>query len=647
MWGWSAGTGNRVRSWFSRGSIVAGRDVFYNSQPPWRPDLVLPPESGEDERRFIFTARRTALLGRGTEMAALEDFIGHRDRFRWWLMAGPGGMGKSRLALELCRQLRPPEARDGWDWGFLGLPGAAAQRASADMAGWKAWQPDRPTLIVADYVVERAAVLGEVVRCLAQRRDLAHPVRLLLLEREAAGQWLQAFMGADAPGQAITDAARHQEPLTLAAPGDDALWGIVATMAGDKAGTRAERLDQLRAIDPAGRPLFAAFFGDALAHAGHPRLWDRKALLGNVLERERRHFWAAAAVTVKDEALLCLATLTGGAWDAWLEAPALADVRDDLPCLDDRDLERRYTVMAGAPETRSENPLKPMTLFGPLQPDLLGEFFVLQHLSHGVAGAHRTRRIAAWSRAAWRLDYLGAAVFLDRLMQDFANDPALPLFLDEPALDPPMPDDAQARLGWAMLTVNSVNRLGAYALPLAQEFYRKLAALAAGHADQPALREQQAKAAFNLIDELGSRNEVEEARGLYDELAALAAGPPGQPALREVQAKAAFNLINHLGSRDEVEAARVLYKELVALAADHPDEPALREEQATAALNLICKLVSQDVGAARVLYKELVALAAKHADPPLLGEALERARKLLDFFAARHSVGTAAAEVSP
>ena len=66
------------------------------------------------------------------------------------------------------------------------------------------------------------------------------------------------------------------------------------------------------------------------------------------------------------------------------------------------------------------------------------------------------------------------------------------------------------------------------------------------------------------------------AQRVFSELAALAAAHPNEDALRLEQAKAAFNLIVDLAPVDLVGAQRA-FSELVALATTYPEDAALEE----------------------------------------------------------------------
>jgi tetratricopeptide (TPR) repeat protein len=559
---------------------------------PWCPKIHLPPDSATTletgGNRFQFTSGRTEFLGRETEMARLQQFLRRASRFSWWLVAGSGGMGKSRLALEFCRAVTA-----GWDCGFLPLE--AAQRHTepgefeAAAAPWEHWQPDRPTLIVVDYLVERAGFLGNVIRLLAARKDLAHPVRLLLLERDAEGRlWQPAFKAPDSTGQSWMDGSRHADPLKLAAPNDEALWRIIVVMSNGKAENRTELLDQLRRIDPQTRPLFAAFLGDALANDEQPRRWDRATLLTHVLRRDFQHFWQPGGITPQDQNLLCLATLTGGAHSSWLDPETFPpDHPIALPALDDPGLEHRYLLMAGLTIAPS-NDGSQSGVFLPLQPDLLGEFFVLHHLAPTTrvgSSKSKQRKLTEWVNAAWRLNAVGTAIFLGRLGADFPEHPAMACFFELPPIE-----DLFVRVHWAILTVNEGVRLGELrryekAIAVYDEVLAQF-----GRAPEPALCELVAKALVNKGDMLDALGRYKAAIAVYDKVLARFGDDP-EPALRQLVAKALLHKGITFGKRGLFKDTIAIYDEMVARFGDAP-EPAVREQVARALVYQEIKLSS-------------------------------------------------------
>ena len=466
-------------------------------------------------RRFFYGTQKVPFLGREKELAALSAFLYTPKRFAWWLVAGAGGLGKSRLALELC-------LCQGMVWRAGFLPDDYKPE------DFRNWRPSQPTLLVADYVTARAEILGQIARRLYDRRDeLDFPVRLLLLERDSDGQWLSQFRGKGGDALAIDDARHAREHVPLEGLGESDLWHTIELLLGDAGAAppnRQEAMTALASIDPSGRPLFAAFFADSIAANPGATGWSRKDLLDDVLDREAEKRWKPAGITTVEKDLLAIATMGGGIDLSDDELPEAIRQRlrggDFSP--------ERYQLLSG--QAAQER-------LAPLEPDILGEVFVLNHLSPAFHGD--TERGERARQVAWHLRHgFGMFSFLSRAAADFPNEEPL-ILLSRPATEEPL-----TRYVWTMAGVNLVAHLGAAGqIEPARELYDAIAGLAQSHPDEPALREQQANAATNLVAHLGTAGQIEPARELYDAIAGLAQSHPDEPALREQQANAAFNLI--------------------------------------------------------------------------------------------------------
>ncbi len=541
--------------------------------------------SQDSLNRFHYGSRKTPFVGRENEMARLDRFLDHDSPFRWWLIHGPGGLGKSRLALELC-------LRRGGSWRVGFLP---CEHTAQDVDGWI---PDEPILLVADYASgrERAKELGRTIKDLSGRADeFPFPVRLLLLERDAGDWWLDRLRESGG-GRREADKSRHEEPMPLGGLTEGGLRPVMQAC-GLAEAWMAELLPALSEMDPEGRPLFAALMADAVA-GGRPQsqFWQAKEdLIGGVLDREEERFWKPAEITGADKDLLALATLCGGVGltdlNALPEGPGLLDGHDAS----------RYRVMS------SRNLFERLA---PLEPDILGEWFVLHHLQPGdVPG----KRLEDMRDLAWRMAPHGMAVFLDRVSRDFPHHAAFQTIATAPA-----EGNLAAAVLWARVAVNFIGRLAAPDPDAAARWYGDIQTLAAKHPKEEALRESQATAATNLIYRLAA-SDPEAAARWYGDIQALAAKHPKEEALRESQARAANNLINRLAASDPDTAER-WYGDIQTLAAKHPEEEALRESQAKAATNLIYHLAAADPDKAARWYGDIQALAGNHPEEEALRE---------------------------
>lgn len=105
------------------------------------------------------------------------------DHFRIRIYKGEGGMGKTRLAVELCHRLALPPAYH-WTTGFAEL-----KRFPFDSSPWRSLPESRkPLLIVVDYAGEEAKT-KMIAELILHWADCPAPkVRLLFLERD--DHWL-------------------------------------------------------------------------------------------------------------------------------------------------------------------------------------------------------------------------------------------------------------------------------------------------------------------------------------------------------------------------------------------------------------------------------------------------------------------------
>ncbi|RNE94238.1 tetratricopeptide repeat protein [Marichromatium sp. AB32] len=407
-----------------------------------------------------YSARAVTVLGRDREWGELLRFLKAESAFCWLQLAGSGGQGKSRLALELIDQAQGK----GWVAGFLDVEDI---RRFGD--GWTKWWPDRPHLIVIDYIIGREAEIKPVLQGLARRARLIRRrrrgrVRVLLLERQrwdrgGIGGARHAVGGADS-APAIAGEARAEWFIRLAEHHDGsdavlmesrfergvielckldqaALVEIVRAVARQAAPAPEPMLpdaaliaEQLARIDGEGRPLYAYFLGQMLADGGKNTGWQRDDLLAATLNREQGARWRRCLgegdlPCLGDgsgaERMAVLATITGGldcvdAVRRGLLSPLSSTLRRQVLVLVDGCLDQCATG--------------PSHQIPPVLPDLLGEWFVLSAFDKGVAPEELMDR-------AWRLAPRATAGFLQRIVQDFPEHPVTALLLELAPPEPP------------------------------------------------------------------------------------------------------------------------------------------------------------------------------------------------------------------
>ncbi|MEM7626325.1 MAG: tetratricopeptide repeat protein [Planctomycetota bacterium] len=413
-------------------------------RPTWTPSL---PRGNP----FVFSDRRVPLFGREQEMSELFErfLLAKTDAdadVMWWLWTGAAGLGKSRLAYELCFQAR----LKGWDAGFL--------KSRTHFSDWASWRPKADTLIVIDYAGERPRRVGEAIAGVYDNLTEQHRVRFLLLERAQDGSWLQKMrdVGNAVYGTEHIMSTRELGPIT-----QDALWDTMLTVFADRGcepPDRDQALARLRQVDPEPRnlhtqaeasgwqprPLYAAVLADAIADLGFDRVddWSGHQLLLHVLKEEHKH-WEKLRCPTSQQAMedrhvhsLSLATMVRKVTFSPPAPPeGFETVRDLLPAGEPGDtyLLEHIARFAGPSRDGDTEPLiknqtPPVTA---LQPDILGELFVLERLrgefvlgGDGGIVADATRRLFY---AAWEKDAEATDDFILRAVGDFPHHPAIDL----------------------------------------------------------------------------------------------------------------------------------------------------------------------------------------------------------------------------
>ena len=398
--------------------------------PPLKAILPVRNPLATDSDRLVYERRAATYVGREEELASLTKWLRSNADFDWELWHGPAGSGKSRLALELV--IRALSL--GWDASFF--------NGEIQYDAWRAWKPDRPTLVVFDYAREMPKRIGAAIESLSGRpKDVK--VRFLLLERtyDERETWVGEL-------KAACGGAGWQRMTTPKALGDIGK-GAFADIGLEICSNRLKvirkapiprhqfdfffniSLEKITAEVPEERrlglrPLFAHFLGEAIADEGFDaiRKWDLRTLSGWWLKRELRH-WAIADVTEEEINLLVLATVLGGIEDEERLAFAKEHPTAHIP------------LVSGVTHWGYLKPLAGLRSdFGPLQPDILGEALVLERLENGSMMQLNTsvmpgpaKATEALLRAAWRraeeVHSFQAATFYIRCIQDFPRHPAL------------------------------------------------------------------------------------------------------------------------------------------------------------------------------------------------------------------------------
>lgn len=529
--------------------------------------------------RFYFGAQKVPFFGRENELGLINDDFkktapehnNQRGDFRWMVIHGPGGAGKSRLGLEIALS-----------WGE---EASFVEKEKIGAFNWRQWRPATPTLLIVDYPAARPHDTGKLMQAIADNAASdAHfpPVRLILLERSYDDTWRDKLFQGERAGLVREAEFLKEQGLNLEPVAN--LWPVFEAMIpADNLPEREATLRKLEDIDPQRRPLFAAFFADAIARGVYDTQWSRTELVDSVLTHsEEKYWWTDFYGDIYDRSkikrLAAIITMSGGLPRDKIKN--LCDRFELLPDWDGARLPHRLSLICGY-DAKEKRAL-------PMEPDMLGELFALEQI-------RQTRRDDA-DFAAHMLDLPfesdGDIAYdaIRRMLRDFPDHGGWP--------EKYLPSFQTADELWAKSARADENKTSL--LNAVRNFRADAPSAAARFACQVA--------SINLTA-LDEGLTPAEQHALYDDIKTLASTYSLEPTLRELQAGAATNLTaSSLGMTPPEKHA--LYGDIKALARDYKGEPTLREQQATAARNLIilyCR--ADDVGEARSLYAEMTQLA--------------------------------------
>ncbi len=228
------------------------------------------------------------------------------------LITGAGGLGKTRLALELCQQ----RAANGWHTGFLD---ALLEPREMKQAWEQLHAFDMPVLAVIDYAETRQPVLLALVKAILQQPG-KHPVRILLLARDG-GEWWDNLPSKDPHCEALLSGYATTGPYTLLPlhpeeEGRRHAYRQALSAFADALGVSVPEVTPELSGEHFGRPLYLQMAALLALHGERPT--TAEGLTRALLNHERRYWSRLLANFIFSEPeqhaqqLLALTTLAGG-----------------------------------------------------------------------------------------------------------------------------------------------------------------------------------------------------------------------------------------------------------------------------------------------------------------------------------------------
>jgi glycosyltransferase involved in cell wall biosynthesis len=322
-----------------------------------------------EEAIVPFDLNRVPFLQKQLTWAKSEEFpIAIR------LLAGTGGIGKTRLALELCHKLR----NENWRAGFL--PDGKRNPSSLQNLEKHLRRTDKPTCVVIDYAETRVSDLVTLVKPLIYLPS-SNLIRILLLAR-SGGEWWAQLEGIDSECEPIFAGRATSGPFEVPSLYDtliarqNAFLSALDLFANKLSLPKPDRLPDLTA-EYYGQPLLVQMAAMMALHGEHAK--SAEGLIRGLVNHERR-YWASLSVgysTTADQAaqLMALSTLFNG-----LQIPRLVEpIWEQAGCGTRRNLTDVFRQLAQLYPGR--------TGLEGLRPDLIGEALVTQVILSRLGGS--------------------------------------------------------------------------------------------------------------------------------------------------------------------------------------------------------------------------------------------------------------------
>lgn len=319
-------------------------------------------------------------LDRGELLARLMLWREHPEPLRIVVLAGAGGFGKTRTAVEACVAAE----RAGWTVGFLAMADGGQAGPLAALAEW----PGR-LLVAVDYAETRPGVVADLLIRL-HRRSGALPARVILITRQVTTK--PALRDLFAAGDARLELAGLIQGADLVRLDRDVaevgrldLFGVAVRAFAARLGRvpRSMSKPALQA-DHFGRPLYVLAAALLMTEDGGFDVDDLAAddIMTAVLDRHEAEYWdrwnrrLGLGLSRPDQRRAV-------AWAAWLgagtEAEALALVRQ-LPGFADGSAERIRAIAHWLASLYGPGRLDAHPAVVPLEPDLLAEALIAREL---------------------------------------------------------------------------------------------------------------------------------------------------------------------------------------------------------------------------------------------------------------------------
>jgi len=435
--------------------------------------------------RYLFRNSGNLFLGREKEFNILLAFLNGKNTFQWWIICGEGGIGKSRLALELCKKMN----NMSWKAGFCNLQ-------QIPISFWNSWYPTDNTLLIFDYAAQNLdrASNSDIphksqfnIHCILKNisensQNFKYKVRVILLERQYYEKnitkitlekenlysqknqyeyddntevhllgWYKKLISPATDNLRVSSTFYGDDfkPLYLKHLSDESLQKIADEIYRKESSEAdfssvgklpSQFIDILESVDKLKRPLFAIMLAYAMAKRKNSSISaiSNSEVLRHTLEREFSLCAFPEKESVQCILSIALSTLIGVLPEKYAIS-ALRSLCENISCTNSKHL-----ISNGFATKNKANEI----VYLPLEPDIIGEFFILE----GTILRFDEELMTQLINEAWKVRSIYLCYFFDRCLNDFPTHHRLNKFILSLGKNIPNEDVAM----WLMLANNLI-----------------------------------------------------------------------------------------------------------------------------------------------------------------------------------------------
>lgn len=404
------------------------------------------PEKVISNSPFHYLCSDIDIYGRDYELRLLDNFINAPDKLLFWSILGPGGIGKSKLAYYFLQNHK--EDRD-WKMTFI------TSHNLKEILLLSNWECSKNLLLVIDYAGAVAEELGNWIQRMAINiENRKHKVRLLLLERQGfrkveslyldeeeyvAPEWYNKLCrpiseGLFANKEKIKEYQylynKYPCMLTLKSLEsnahinimDDYAAAIKKPILSDDVKREIlqfveEKLPPIKQENFKVTPLYVLFVTDAALNGKNFRNWNLEKLMEDVYERDdkiwKKCIYEEDLLFALKELLIYITIVKEWEFGTTVPEPLMesehvvSEYR--MKEINDPAYDWIY-ILTGRLNNKNYVPV-----MGALEPDLVGEYYVLKHFE-----SYNDVTLQQWSRMLLK-NTLSCREFFGRCIQDYGK----------------------------------------------------------------------------------------------------------------------------------------------------------------------------------------------------------------------------------